>query len=137
MPNCPLFEILVNMCTGINQVVMSKILKLNLSFLSSRFFTWPKSQNKHFNILRTKRAFKASSCQTLTQTLECTFKPEYNLINVTSISLIIYLKLNYCRGISPMNKTKNSNAALINYWKLNYCRGISPMNKTKNFNAAT
>ena len=33
-------------------------MKLTLSFLSSRFSTWPKSQDKNLNILRTKRAFE-------------------------------------------------------------------------------
>ena len=35
----------------------SQILKLNLAFLSSRFPTWPKIQNKNANILKKKRAF--------------------------------------------------------------------------------
>ena len=35
-----------------------KFCKLTLSFLSSRFSTRPKIQDKHLNILRTKRAFK-------------------------------------------------------------------------------
>ena len=42
----------------VNQAVTSWILKLILSFYSSRFYTWPKSQEKNFNILRTKRAIK-------------------------------------------------------------------------------
>ena len=33
-------------------------MKLSLSFLSSRFATWPKIQDKNLNILRTKKAFK-------------------------------------------------------------------------------
>ena len=32
--------------------------KLTLSFESSRFYTWPKCQDKNLNILRTKKAFK-------------------------------------------------------------------------------
>ena len=36
----------------------SWILKLTLSFLSSRSSAWPKSENKNLNILRTKGAFK-------------------------------------------------------------------------------
>ena len=42
----------------VSQVVTLYIWKLALSFLSSRFSTWPKSQRKHLNILRMKRAFK-------------------------------------------------------------------------------
>ena len=41
----------------VNQTVTSQNLKLILSFLSSRFAAWPKSQDKNLNILRTKRAF--------------------------------------------------------------------------------
>ena len=41
-----------------NQAVTSKKLKLTLSFWSSRFAQWPKSQDKNVNILRTKRAFE-------------------------------------------------------------------------------
>ena len=41
----------------INQAVTSYSLKLTLSFLSSLIVTWPKSQDKNTNILRTKRAF--------------------------------------------------------------------------------
>ena len=33
------------------------VLKLSLAFLSGRFPTWPKSQDKNLDILRTKRAF--------------------------------------------------------------------------------
>ena len=33
-------------------------MKFTLSFSSSRFDTWPKSQDKNLNILRTKRAFE-------------------------------------------------------------------------------
>ena len=40
-----------------NQLVKSWDLKLALSFLSSRFATWPKSQYKNVNILRKKGAF--------------------------------------------------------------------------------
>ena len=35
-----------------------QILKLIISFYSIRSSTWPKIQDKNFNILRTKRAFK-------------------------------------------------------------------------------
>ena len=41
----------------VNHPLTSQNLKLTLSFLSSRFATWPKSQYKILNILRTKRAF--------------------------------------------------------------------------------
>ena len=41
----------------VNQDVTSYNLKLTLSFLSSRFATWPKSEDKKSYILRTKRAF--------------------------------------------------------------------------------
>ena len=40
--------------------ITSKIVKLTLSFKSSCFSTWPKSQNKTLNILRTKRSFKVN-----------------------------------------------------------------------------
>ena len=39
----------------VNQVMN---LELNLSIYSSRFDTWPKNQDKNFNILRTKRVFE-------------------------------------------------------------------------------
>ena len=42
----------------VSQVVTSYILKLTLSFSSSRFSTLPKNQDKNLDILRTKRAFK-------------------------------------------------------------------------------
>ena len=42
----------------VNQAVKSHILKLTLSFQSSRLATRSKSQEKNLNILRTKRAFK-------------------------------------------------------------------------------
>ena len=42
----------------VNQVMTSSILKLTLSFWTIRFSIWPKSQDKHLNILRMKRAFK-------------------------------------------------------------------------------
>ena len=41
----------------VNQAVTSKNLKLTLSFLSGRFATWPKCQDKSLKILRTKRPF--------------------------------------------------------------------------------
>ena len=42
----------------ISQVLTPQILSLTLSFLSSRFSTLPKYQDKNLNILRTKRTFK-------------------------------------------------------------------------------
>ena len=42
----------------VSQVMTSSILKLTLSFWTIRFSIWPKSQDKHLNILRMKRAFK-------------------------------------------------------------------------------
>ena len=41
-----------------NQALASSNLKLTLSFLSSRFPTSPKSQDKNLNIVRTKGAFQ-------------------------------------------------------------------------------
>ena len=41
----------------VNQVVTSQILKLTLSFESSRFTELAKCQDKNLNILRTKKAF--------------------------------------------------------------------------------
>ena len=40
-----------------NQAVTSQNMKLALSVLSSRFITWPKSQDKNLNIYRTTRDF--------------------------------------------------------------------------------
>ena len=37
---------------------MSQILKVTLSFQSSRFSVWPKGQDQDLKILRTTRAFK-------------------------------------------------------------------------------
>ena len=42
----------------VNQVVTLQVLKLALSFWSICFYTWPKSQDKNLNILRTERAFE-------------------------------------------------------------------------------
>ena len=41
----------------INHVVTSQILKLTLSFESSRFSTWPKSQGKNLKYLENKKSF--------------------------------------------------------------------------------
>ena len=49
---------------SLNQFVTSYILKLTLSFYSSRFSTWLKRQDKYLNILRTKRAFKVTQQKT-------------------------------------------------------------------------
>ena len=42
----------------VNQAVTSKKFEINLIFLSSRFATRLKSQDKKLNSLRTKRAFE-------------------------------------------------------------------------------
>ena len=42
----------------VNQALVLRNLKLTFCFLSSCFATWPKHQDKNFNILRTKRAFE-------------------------------------------------------------------------------
>ena len=42
----------------VNQAMTSKNLKITVSFLSSHFATWPKSQDKNLNILRTKITFE-------------------------------------------------------------------------------
>ena len=42
----------------VNQAVTLRNLKSTLSFYSSRFATWPKSQDKNLNILRTKKDFE-------------------------------------------------------------------------------
>ena len=52
------FSVSLSLQLFISQVVTSQILKLTLSFESSRFFYMTKSQNKNSNILRTKRAFQ-------------------------------------------------------------------------------
>ena len=54
-----LLEILGIMCivTICRQCVAAKILKSKLPFLSKRFPTWPKRQEKIVNTLRTKTAF--------------------------------------------------------------------------------
>ena len=61
-------------------------MKLTLSFLSSSFATWPKSQDKNFKYLENKKSFwgeiksifhnfqRAFSCQKLSQTWKYTFK---------------------------------------------------------------
>ena len=45
----------------VHQAVTSSNLKLSLSFWSSRFDIWPKSQGKNLNISRKKRAFEVKS----------------------------------------------------------------------------
>ena len=51
-----LLEILDNMCIAIIFYPGCDVIKL--SFLSSRFATWPKSQHKNLNILKTRRALE-------------------------------------------------------------------------------
>ena len=69
----------------VSQVVTSTTLKLTLSFKSSCFSNWPKSQDKNLDVLKIKRAYKvkqkrlffnfqrAFSCQNLSQIWECAF----------------------------------------------------------------
>ena len=61
LSGCPYFSRYLVICAlwlFISQVVTSWNLKLIWSSLSSRFTTWPKSQGKNLNILRTKRSFE-------------------------------------------------------------------------------
>ena len=61
LPYCLYFLIYSSKCVlqlFVDQVVMSKVFKLTLSFSSGYFSTWSKIQDKNLNILRLKRAFK-------------------------------------------------------------------------------
>ena len=56
---CSLFEILSNTCIGIAFFLSHDVMNFEVNiFLITPFATWPKSQDKKLNILRTKTAFQ-------------------------------------------------------------------------------
>ena len=101
---------------------MSQNWKLTLSFLSSRFATWPKSRDKHLNILRTKRAFEVKwktflilfnslSWQKSNQTWESAFKRLF---------------------FETVNLNKNSEPDKDSYWGYGICWWSCKNTKYKN-----
>ena len=109
-----------------NQAATPWNLKLNLPFLSSCFVTWPKSQDKNLNTLRTKKLFRWNKKQfssfvksfqlpILLQVWECAFKAfkesirtfywNDNLVHMTSDQNIVRCYYNFVTTWQIINFT--------------------------------